>query len=282
MSICLVTGASGFIGKALQAELERKGKNIISMSSADGDISSKETWTNIAPAETVFHLAGKHFVPDSWKRPEEFMKVNLAGTELALDYTRQNNARMIFASAYLYGNPENLPISENAPIKPNNPYALSKHFSEQLCTFHRETYGTDVRVLRLFNVFGPGQKAEYLIPTIFRQIKNDDSITIENLHPRRDYTYIDDVISAMIGIAESDESEPVFNVGSGESLSVKDIIDIIQDVAGTNLDISSKDISRKNEIDDVRADISLIKKQTGWQPAISFKAGIEKILQQEK
>lgn len=281
MNTCLITGASGFIGKALQTELENRGHRVLTLTSEDGDISEKETWENIPYADWVFHLAGKNFVPDSWKSPESFLKTNLLGTQNALDYCNQHRAKLIFASAYLYGAPESMPIDESADIKPNNPYALSKYLCEQLCTFNRQYEKTNVTSLRLFNVYGPGQRRDYLIPTILCQIKNKQSISVENLIPKRDYIYIDDVISAMVVIAAEELSDPVFNVGSGESYSVAEIIRIIQEAAGTNFPVNSENVVRKNEIPEVRADVSLLSGKTGWLPQTTFKSGIEKIILQE-
>ena len=155
----LVTGSSGFIGKALCNKLENDKVSFYPVNSDAGDIASPITWQGYPSADVVIHLAGCSFVPDSWNKPADFVNTNILGTQNALDYCKRNKSRLIFISAYIYGIPEALPIKESHSINPSNPYALSKHLAEQLCEFAVSSRQVScVTALRLFNVYGAGQK----------------------------------------------------------------------------------------------------------------------------
>lgn len=276
----LVTGASGFIGAALAAHLRQEGRQVLALKHSDGDVADPEFWQSLPAAREVVHLAGRSYVPDSWKDSPGFMHVNVMGTELAIDYCRRHEAALIFASAYLYGIPQRLPISETDPAHPNNPYALSKLLAEQLCEFAADYHGVPVTVLRLFNVFGTGQRENFLIPTILRQIRAAEDIKVLDLAPRRDYVYIDDAVAAFCAAMRGDGFRR-FNIGSGTSLSVRNIIDTIQSIAGTRLPVVEAQQARPNEIPDVRANIAQAADALKWQPKYSFAQGIERMLAQE-
>ncbi len=275
----LVTGASGFIGAALVARLRHAGRQVLAMSRGDGDIADPAFWQALPPARDVIHLAGRNYVPDSWQDSPGFMRANVTGTELAIDYCRRHGAALVFASAYLYGIPARLPISEADPVRPNNPYALSKFLAEQLCEFAATFHGVPVTVLRLFNVFGAGQREEFLIPTIVRQVRAGEEIRVLDLEPRRDYIYIEDAVAALCASIQGIGFRRL-NIGSGVSLSVRDIVNTIQSVAGTRLSVNEAKQVRPNEIPDVRANIAAAADALKWQPEYSFAQGIERMLAQ--
>jgi len=194
----LVTGAPGFIGRALCRALRTEGNAIIELSRHDGDIADPKTLASIEPVEQVFHLAGRTFVPDSWEKPLEFHRTNALGTGNVLEYCRLHGARLTFVSAYLYGLPDRLPVWEQCLPRPNNPYALSKYIAEQLCEFYAAYHGVHVTVMRPFNLFGPGQKEHFLIPHIVNQVRLRQAIHVKDLEPRRDYLYVDDLVDALM------------------------------------------------------------------------------------
>jgi nucleoside-diphosphate-sugar epimerase len=274
----LITGAGGFIGQALCTHLRSEGKSVLALTSADGDVSSADTWKALEPARVVYHLAGRSYVPDSWTRSADFLAANVVGTERALAYCREHGARLVFASAYVYGIPERLPIGEGDKVAPNNPYALSKRLAEQLCEFAAQYHGVTSTALRIFNVFGPGQRAEFLIPKILEQVAEAREIRLFDLAPRRDYVFLDDVVNAFAKAADVNPGFHSFNVGSGVSLSVSEIVEKIQAVAGTRLPVVSDSLERRQEIPDVVADITSAQLGMGWRPQWSFERGIEQIL----
>lgn len=285
MSKVLVTGASGFIGKALVSRLKALGRKVVPIDSASGDIADPETLDRFSQPNIahVFHLAGRTFVPDSWHDPLSFGKTNVLGAINVLEFCRKNNASLTYVSAYIYGHPETLPIGEDSQIKPSNPYALTKRLAEEACEFYAAAYGMKVTTIRPFNVYGIGQGANFLIPLIIEQALTGSQIVVKDLLPKRDYVYLDDLTKALLATLDTNaENYNVINIGSGTSLSVKEVIDVVQDVAGTSKEIVSNKQVRANELMDVIADISKAKTILGWQPEYSFRDGIEKIIHLEQ
>jgi nucleoside-diphosphate-sugar epimerase len=274
----LVTGAGGFIGRALVRRLRDAGQSVVAADRASGDVTDPEFWRAQTPVATVYHLAGRSFVPDSWTQPADFLRTNVLGTELALEYCRTRGANMVMASAYIYGVPVRLPILESDQVAPNNPYALSKHLAEQLCTFANRHYGIATTILRLFNVFGPGQRREFLIPSLIEKIKAGAPLRVMDLKPKRDYVFIEDVVEAFFVAGSMNVGSDTLNIGSGVSFSVGELIEVIQKEAGTALPVLSSEKPRLNEIPDVIADITRSEEVLGWHPRFDLRAGVAEML----
>jgi nucleoside-diphosphate-sugar epimerase len=276
----LVTGSSGFIGSYLSKKLEVLGHNVLCFSHLDGDIQNfnfNRKYKNVE-IDLIYHLAGKTFVPDSWIDPSSFISTNALGTLNILKFSSEKKIPFIYVSAYIYGIPSNLPIKENSFFEPNNPYAFSKYLAEKFCIFFSKFSEMDINIFRPFNIYGIGQDERFLVPEILSSIKNKKSIKVNSLLPKRDYIYIDDVVDALIKGMKNLNGLNVYNLGSGSSLSVKQIIEAIQKESNTEFEVISKNIERINEIEDVIADISAAKKDLKWQPQTSFNEGIKKMI----
>jgi nucleoside-diphosphate-sugar epimerase len=269
----IVTGAEGFIGRNLVRTLKARGLTVKAASRSHGNVEDRSFWETLPPARLVYHLAGRSYVPDSWLNPGAFTSANVVGTQNGLEWCKRNGARFILASAYVYGIPERLPIREDDSIRPNNPYALSKRLAEQVCEFFAEHDKMDVSVLRLFNVYGPGQRQDFLIPTLLSQILSGSEIKVMDLEPRRDFVFIEDVVDAFVSAMDAPGGFHCVNIGSGQSLSVAEIIEALQRACGTSLPVTSACLSRRNEIIDVRADISHAARVLGWYPRWDISAG---------
>ncbi|MBX4930007.1 NAD-dependent epimerase/dehydratase family protein [Rhizobium binae] len=276
----IVTGAGGFLGKRLAERLRRDGFDVLALDRTHGDISEEGMWQELPAARTLFHLAGRTFVPDSWTQAPSFMAANVLGTQHALNWCKRHKAKLVFASAYVYGVPEQLPIQESDPVRPNNPYALSKHLAEQLCEFAATHEQMPVVVLRLFNIYGAGQRPDFLIPTLLNRIRAKQDIEVMDLSPRRDYVFVDDVLSAFTKAMDVPDGYHCINIGSGRSYSVQEIIDILQEAAGTALPVVSSCAVRRNEIPDVRADITRARAVLGWRPEWDLPAGIRELMKE--
>ena len=274
----LVTGSTGFIGKHLIKELNKIDVNIFPTTRKDGDICLTETWNNYPDCELVIHLAAKSFIPDSWLDIYDYSKTNLLSTIAALEYCKKRNAKLIFISSYLYGNPLTLPISENTPLKIQNPYALTKKWAEESCEFYSLNYNIPITIIRPFNVYGPGQSSHFLIPHIINQLKYNKEIRVKDLEPMRDYIYITDLVNAIIKSININRKFEIFNIGSGISYSVSELILIIQKIYGSNLPILSDKISRNCEIINTVADISKANQILNWSPSYDIYSGLKETL----
>lgn len=280
MSKILVTGSTGFIGKALCDHLSSLGFEVVGLSTKDGDISDPSFFSEHLHDDLshAFHLASKNYVPDSWKNPASFYHANVMGAQNVLEFCKTKKLNLTYVSAYLYGVPEKLPVSETHRILPNNPYAHSKYLAEQLCEFYSREFTMNITAIRPFNVFGTGQRDIFLIPKIIRQALEEDSIKVMDLAPKRDYIFIDDLINALILSMNCKNGFSVYNIGSGISMSVKEIIDSIQHILNTRKPVYSENKSRENELADVVADISRAKSELGWTPKVSFEDGIKRLI----
>jgi len=241
----------------------------------DGDVAEAGFWNSLPAAEHLIHLAARSYVPDSWKTPADFYATNVVGVGRATEYCRRTKAHLLFVSSYVYGAPRQLPIDEDHPLAPGSPYALSKVLAERVCAFHAEAEHLAVTIVRPFNIFGPGQRSEFLIPAVIDQTSRGGEIRVKDLSPRRDYLFIDDLVDGLERTLHSPQGLRVFNLGSGSSHSVQEIIDIAQSVADSRLCVYSEETPRQNEIADVRADITRARAQLGWEPRVSLREGIE-------
>ena len=278
----MVTGGIGFVGQHLHNYLKAKGYTVCAPSSSELDVRKSNDWAKYCNCgfDHLVHLAGKLFVPDSWIDPVNFFDVNMNGTLHAIDFCRKNKIGMTYISTYVYGQPDHLPLKETSSIRPNNPYSCSKHIGEILCCYYHELFDTDVTVLRLFNVYGPKQRDFFLIPTIIRQaMEEKDNISVADIMPARDYVYIDDVCSIIQISVEKTKGYHLFNVGSGESHSVLEIIEMVQNICGTKKKVISERNTRKNEITNVVADISSIKSEWNWSPSINMRDGLKRCVE---
>ena len=273
----LVTGSDGFVGINLVNELKKQGYIVYTFDKNDGDIA--ETVLDFQNIEHVFHLAALTFVPASWENPADFYRTNVMGTNQVLELCRKTNCSLTYLSSYVYGIPEYFPIDEKHSIIPNTPYNHSKLLGEELCKFYNKNFGVDVTIFRPFNIYGIGQNKNFLIPTIVSQVldKETTEIKVQNLSPKRDFLYIDDFISALIKTIELKEFN-TFNIGSGKSYSVNEIINFALEISNEQKTIIETVKNRINEVNDVVSDISLIKKILDWEPKFDMKKGLELII----
>lgn len=280
----LITGASGFIGSSLTNRFSKNNQPYVAINSDDGDLSNIKIESIIDEKQysNLIHLAARTFVPSSWESPETFINENISSTLNVLRFSRENQIPVIFLSAYIYGPQEHLPINEDAKINISNPYAVSKYLSEELCKYFSSQYKMDITILRPFNIYGPKQKSQFLIPEIIQQIKNGNTVVVNSLSPKRDYLYIDDLIDAILLSSLNQSGFQVYNVGFGQSISVLNLLKKIENILGYDLEIIEREIIRENEIDDVIADISSIRNSIGWEPKTRLSVGLKKILEFDK
>ena len=275
-----VTGSSGFAGSHLVKRLKSLNQDVISIDIKKGiDITDWQQLESVEHFDILFHLAAKSYVPDSYKEPRSFFYTNIIGTLNALELCRLYEARMIFISSYLYGSPQYLPIDEKHPVSAFNPYAQSKMICEQLCQSYNRDFKLPAVIIRPFNLYGPGQDSNFLIPTIMNQAKIGE-IILNDPAPKRDFLYIDDFIDLLVKLIDyQDRSCQIFNAGSSKSFSVRETVEIICRLINKKIKIKFTNNKRPAEIADTVADISKAKELLGWQPKISFDEGLKFLIQ---
>lgn len=277
----LVTGATGFLGRPLVAALESEGFVVRKHSSANGDIANCAL--PMEGVSRVFHLAGKSYVPESWQNPEAFYRTNVMGMVNVLEHCRRNQAALTFISSYVYGQPKRLPIAEDHPLAAANPYAHTKIIAEEIARFFQERFGLDLLIVRPFNIYGPGQSGRFLIASIVRQVLDPslESVRLQDLRPKRDYLYVSDAVSFLIASLHK-RASGVFNVGSGVSISVAEIAELVIKAANISKTVVSTGEERPGEIMDVVADTSRAQTELGWHPATSLADGISAVIAAER
>lgn len=257
----LVTGANGFIGKRLVNQLKEQGIEVETFTRKDGDISVQGCLDKYENIEHIFHLAAKTFVPDSWDNAYEYYQTNVMGTVSVLEYCKEHKCSMTFLSTYVYGEPQYLPVDEKHPIVPATPYHEGKVLCEKLCKFYSEKHDVKSTVFRPFNVYGKGQSEAFLMPKIYKQVMDESvkEITLMDLKPKRDYVYVDDLIQVMIASIHAPKKFEIYNVGSGVSTSVEDVIKMFLQVTGIEKQYKATGEVRRTEISDCVADLSKLR-----------------------
>jgi UDP-glucose 4-epimerase len=271
----VVTGSAGFVGKTLVAKLKQQEYRVIEIDFNTGyDITQWKSVSSVKDFQVLIHLAARTFVPDSYTLPREFYHDNIIGTLNALELCRFHQAKMIFASSYVYGKPEYLPIDEQHPVRAHNPYAQSKILAEQLCERYNIDFKVPVVILRPFNIYGPGQNGNFLIPSIIKQAR-EGKIVLKDAKPKRDFVFIDDVVDAYIKAIEyKTEHCECFNIASGQSYSVEEVSKIIKKIGFPLVKICYDQTKRRDEVQDTQAQITKIQTCFDWTPAHSLIAGL--------
>ncbi|MFC2050556.1 NAD-dependent epimerase/dehydratase family protein [Chloroflexota bacterium] len=277
----LITGSDGFVGSHLVQRLEKEGSNIIPIDVSRGiDIIDWEQVKDYHDIDAIYHLAAKTFIPTTIDDPKETYLVNFVGTLNMLELGRRSKIKnFVFASSYVYGRPEYIPVNEEHPINPINPYSRSKALCEELCRAYYEDYGLRCVIIRAFNIYGEGQGDNFLIPSILKQIRNGE-IELKDPEPRRDFLYVEDLVEAYVRAAEYSGSDfEIFNIGSGVSYSVDEIVRAILDITKAKIKVRYLYERRENEIMNTVADITKAKEKLGWEPKFSIEEGLSNTVQ---
>jgi UDP-glucose 4-epimerase len=196
-----------------------------------------------------------------------------------LELARINSASVIYFSSYLYGTPEYLPIDEKHPLKPHNPYAQSKIICEKICEGYYRDFGVPVIIFRPFNIYGPGQNSSFLIPGIIEQQKSG-KILLKDPRPKRDFIHVSDIIYAvMLAIKLENPGLQTFNLGTGKSYSVEEIVNLIIKYYGKRTVVKYTNEYRPGEVLDTIADIRKISTVLKWSPSINIEKGLDALLE---
>jgi UDP-glucose 4-epimerase len=294
----LVTGGAGFIGSHLVHSLATNNHITVYDSLTTGsrtrvpeevtfveaDIRDGSTLKQtIAEKDIVFHEAALVSVAESIETPTESHANTVTGTLNVLEAAREHDIKVIIASsAAIYGHPEHTPIDELHPKEPTSPYGLDKLTADHYTRLYHDLYDVDAIPLRYFNVYGPGQTGgDYAgVITIFiEQALNNDPITVQGDGSQtRDFVFVEDVVQANIEGARSEHVGEAYNVGTGESVSIRELAELIQEITDTNADIIHTD-PREGDIDHSEADISKIQSKLNYEATVSLREGLERTIE---
>ena len=271
----LVAGSTGFVGAALAERLTRDGVTVVGASRSNGvDLVRREQALELGRFEVIVNAAGRTFVPASYDDPQAFERDNVLVTRNLLELAARTGARFVHAGSYVYGTPRALPIGETHPLAAHNPYSASKIAAERACAEAHHAHGVPVTVLRVFNAYGPGQRAEFLVPTILAGLRAG-AIGLADAAPRRDFVHVDDVADAFArAIGWRHDGCEAVNVGSGRSTSVAELVDVAVRASGLDVVVRFANRERPGEIADVVADVRKAAAALGWRPRIALASGI--------
>lgn len=294
----IVTGGAGFIGSHLTEKLLCMGADITVIDNfstgrkdnlkdfikkinvIEADISLEGEWQkSFQDADWVIHLAALADIVPSIENPRRYFESNVSGTLNVLEAAKNSNIkRFIYsASSSCYGIPENYPTNENSFIDTRYPYALTKYLGEELVLHWEKVFKIPSISLRFFNVYGTKSRTSGTYGAVFgvflaQKLKNKPFTVVGDGTQTRDFTYVSDVVEAIIAAAKSNISGEVINIGSDNTYSVNQLVDLL---GGEVIYIPK----RPGEPDCTWADITKAKKTLDWTPKISLSEGVKFLLE---
>lgn len=279
LSPALVTGGGGFAGSRLVAHLRSAGEEVSAPPRALLDLRDPHAVRGAVAAlapTAVFHLAAQASVPASWDNPGTTLSVNLATTLNVLEAVRleaPDAAVLLAGSGEVYGPPERLPVDEDAPLRPQNPYAVSKAACDLLGGQYADAHGLQVVRTRAFNHAGPGQSDIYVVGALTRQVAEAEAAGVSevvirtgNPDSRRDFTDVRDVVRAY---AHAICLEPgPYNVCSGRTANVRDLLQMLEAATPLTLhhEIDPARV-RAHDVPEIRGSAARL---AGWTPEIGL------------
>lgn len=298
----LITGGAGFIGHNAAILLKNHGFDVVAFDSlrrstdlalrrlsdfkiplVKGDVLSARALTSaLNGVDVVVHAAAYIDVEESLMRPVLYLRNNLLGTASVAKACLDGGVKLLIylSSAAVYGEPVWLPLSEEHPTNPISPYGLSKLMGEEVIRFYSR-YGLKHVILRLFNVYGPGQSKAYAgVVTRFieRAVEGLQPIIYGDGEQTRDLIHVNDVSEAIKQTMERDVVNETLNIGSGAPTKVKDLANLVINLANINC----KPIHRQPRAGDIKhsyAEISKAKRLLGFRPKVSLKEGLKELIE---
>jgi dTDP-glucose 4,6-dehydratase len=302
MPRAVVTGGAGFLGANLSRQLLARGYDVVaiddlssgSVDHVDGlgdrfELIVHDVVEGIpveGPVDAVLHFASAASPPHYLARPLETLAVGSHGTQHALDLARTTGARFLLAStSEIYGNPLEHPQTESYwgnvnPVGPRSVYDEAKRFGEALTTAYRKVYGVDTKIARIFNTYGPMLEPDdgRVISNFLAQALDGRKLTVYGDGSQtRSFCYVDDEVDGLLALLESEWVGPM-NIGNPEEHTVLEVAHLVLDITGSSSEIVFEPLP---ETDPERRcpDISLAKRELGWEPRVSLREGIERTLE---
>lgn len=299
----LVTGAAGFIGSAICERLLANGEDVVGIDCftnyydrsikdrnltrilshrkftfVETDLLELDLNTQLSGIDHLYHQAGQPGVRKSWGSDfAEYTKANIAVTQRLLEAALNNSlAKFVYASSSsIYGNAGSYPTSEETIAQPLSPYGVTKLAAEHLCTLYAKNYGLPTVSLRYFTVYGPGQRPDMAFTKFCNQILTDAPVPLYGTGEQiRDFTYVDDVVSANLSAA-STRTQPgsIYNVAGGSNASMLDVLEIFGKLSGGRVAINQSE-AVAGDVTRTGGDTTKIRRDLGWKPTIELEEGL--------
>lgn len=297
----LVTGGSGFIGSHLIPKLAELGHEVYSLeryvtgryvlgariATVFGDLRDSFTIRKLVreiQPDVVIHLASISPVAYSYDRPQEVFEVNALGTiNLAEACLREvpHFRHFLFAgTSEEYGNQTEFPVEEDAELRPNSPYSVSKVAADKYLHYMRDAYDYPVTVLRPFNTYGRKDNVHFVVERTITQMLQEKTVKLGDPTPMRDFMYIDDHVDAYLTCLDNEKAKgEVFNFCTGRGVSIKELTDLIAKLIGFEGEISWATIpARPLDIQKLVGSYEKAKRVLGWKPAYMLEEGLRKTI----
>lgn len=294
----LITGSLGFVGCYMREELEKAGYDVIGIdvrpaeSTIECDLLDEaqtlQAIENVNP-DVIIHLAGQADVGKSWKFPQKTFEINVIAAINLMEAVRKVDPKtkmVLVGSSDEYGQLGKLGenVTEDIPLKPQTPYAVSKRAQEQMAAVYVHSYGMNICMTRSFNHAGIGQREGFLISDFASGIARvekgiEPTLKVGNLDSRRDFTHVRDVARAYRLIAEKGVSGEVYNVGSGKTYSVRGILEMMCNMAKCEIKVE-QDSSRMRPSDTLIlcCNHDKLTTDTGWAPKLGMDSILDEVL----
>jgi NAD dependent epimerase/dehydratase len=298
----LVTGAGGFIGSHLVERLVELGADVCGfveysslgswgwldespmkgeISVVAGDVRDRDSLrAAVAGVEVVYHLAALIAIPYSYEAPASYVETNVLGTVNVLQAASQADTRLVVhtSTSEVYGTARYVPIDEQHPLQGQSPYAASKIGADKMAEAFHLSFGLPIAILRPFNTFGPRQSARAVIPTIMTQLLSTEAVSLGNVTPTRDFTYVTDTVDAFVRVADCPEAiGRVLNTGTGREIAIADLVERVELVLGrrANIERSPERVRPSgSEVERLCADASAARTLLGWEPNVPLDEGL--------
>jgi GDP-4-dehydro-6-deoxy-D-mannose reductase len=286
-----ITGSSGFVGGWLSEHLQSSGDEVLK-ADTEVDVTDPEAIGEsivTAAPDVVYHLAALAHVGRSWSNPAETLRVNTIGTLNVLQAAARCEPIprvMVVSSAEVYGNAAGSePVRETAALRPVTPYAASKVGAEFVGIQAWLGQGVPVIRIRPFNHLGPGQSADFVVAALARRVVEAEQagggqVAVGNLQARRDFTDVRDVVRAYRLLAEKGAPGEVYNVATGQSVSIAEVATQLGELARAPVGLrQDPDLVRPVDVPVFLGDASLLRATTGWSPEVPFSTTLEDVLE---
>ena len=303
MSNYLVTGADGFIGSHLVEHLLGQGHKVRALGMYNsfgdtgwlrdlapnsnlevtlGDIRDLQVCEDIVQGvDGVFHLAALIGIPYSYSAVDSYIQTNVMGTSnICRALVKSSKSPIItMSTSEVYGTAKQVPINESHPLQAQSPYSASKIAADAMATSYHNAFELPLTVARPFNTYGPRQSRRAFIPSVISQILNDASeIKVGDITTTRDLTFVQDTAKSLCNLMEkSNHTGEVFNIGTNNEHSIASIIEMIQEILGTNLPLSQDPLRirpEKSEVHRLVCDNTKLLALTGQSPSTEIKEGL--------